>query len=430
MKVLHFNTFESAGGAASAAFRLHKSLQKEGVESIMAVKYKNSSDPSIFQIGKNIFQSPIMQKLKRNPLTYFFYGKLRMLNKFFLKNSNILLFNPDQSKISFNDIASVLKKVDVICLHWIDGFLSAELISKIQQGSNIPIVWILQDTEPLTGGCHYPLGCEGFKNKCGSCPQLNSKNPSDKSRKIWERKNKFLKPLNITFIVPSYWMKNKLKESSLFQEKPFKDILLGINMDIFKKIPIESARDVLNLPKDKKIIFFGSQDLKDERKGMHCLVKSFEKLHSRLSESHPALISSVLLLSAGRETLETEIKKYFTHKHLGLIKDTATLAKAYQSANIFACPSIEDAGPMMINESVACKTPVVAFDMGVARNILFDENRGYIAKLGDVDDFAFGLYKLLTDPTSHDWDTKDIDSGIIAKKYIDLFKELTQKKYA
>jgi len=424
MRVLHFNTYESQGGAASAAYQLHKSLQNEGVESFMAVKFKNSSDPSVFQIGKDVSQNHLIQKIKRSSFAYFVYGKLRDANKILLKRKNLLPFNPNYSDKSLGDFLSVLKDLDIILIHWTDGFLSPELISEIQNKTKIPILWMLQDTEPLTGGCHYPLGCDGFKKKCGSCPQLNSNNQNDKSRKIWERKNKFLKPLNITFLAPTFWTKDRLKESSLFKEKPFEEILLGVNEKIFKKIPAEAARQSLGLPKDKKIIFFGSQDLKDERKGMQYLIESLKKLHSKLSASHPEIISSIFLVSAGRESLESEFKKYFDHKYLGLIKSNMDLASAYQSADIFACPSIEDAGPMMINESIACGTPVVAFDMGVARNLINDAKRGYVAKLKDADDFALGLYRMLTETKAKDWQAEEVNSSIVAKKYIALFEKI------
>lgn len=40
MKVLHINTTDIEGGAARAAYRLHKALLKNGVESQMLVQKK------------------------------------------------------------------------------------------------------------------------------------------------------------------------------------------------------------------------------------------------------------------------------------------------------------------------------------------------------------------------------------------------------
>ena len=53
--------------------------------------------------------------------------------------------------------------------------------------------------------------------------------------------------------------------------------------------------------------------------------------------------------------------------------------------------SIEDSGPMMINESIMCGTPVVCFDMGVARDLVHTGRTGYRAALRDSSDLAFGI---------------------------------------
>jgi glycosyltransferase involved in cell wall biosynthesis len=86
----------------------------------------------------------------------------------------------------------------------------------------------------------------------------------------------------------------------------------------------------------------------------------------------------------------------FPQTHLGYFPEDKQLALAYQSADIFVCPSVEDAGPMMINESVMCGTPVVSFDMGVALDLVHTGETGYRAKLQDSSDLAQGMYDLLT----------------------------------
>jgi len=62
---------------------------------------------------------------------------------------------------------------------------------------------------------------------------------------------------------------------------------------------------------------------------------------------------------------------------------------------VFLCPSIEDSGPLMINESIMCGTPVVSFDMGVAPDLVHTGKTGYRATLKDSEDLARGIYKLL-----------------------------------
>src|SRR5690606_36203148 len=47
MKILHLSTTDTKGGAGIAAFRLHSSLCKEGLSSMMAVQRKFSSDDEV-----------------------------------------------------------------------------------------------------------------------------------------------------------------------------------------------------------------------------------------------------------------------------------------------------------------------------------------------------------------------------------------------
>ena len=48
MRVLHVNTSDISGGAARAAYRIHKGLQTIGVDSKMLVQSKVSDENSIY----------------------------------------------------------------------------------------------------------------------------------------------------------------------------------------------------------------------------------------------------------------------------------------------------------------------------------------------------------------------------------------------
>ena len=50
---------------------------------------------------------------------------------------------------------------------------------------------------------------------------------------------------------------------------------------------------------------------------------------------------------------------------------------------------------MIINESILCGTPVVAFNMGVAPDLVHTGRTGYRARLKDEADMAAGLRRLL-----------------------------------
>ena len=52
MKILHINTTDVEGGAARAAYRLHRALLAKGVDSQMLVQRKLSDDYTVQTVAK------------------------------------------------------------------------------------------------------------------------------------------------------------------------------------------------------------------------------------------------------------------------------------------------------------------------------------------------------------------------------------------
>jgi len=425
MRVIHFSTFDTEGGAGGAAFQLHKSFIAEGIDSLMLVKFKKSNDKTVISISSPIFNNKILQYLKRNPLTYFIFFKISSLLKKFGKNNFFLKFNSNTSSTLFHQIEKNIQGADIICLHWIDGFLSTDLLKKIYKKTNAPIVWVLQDIEPLTGGCHYTNGCQGFTQSCGNCQQLESSEENDLSRIVWQQKKADLSGLNITLISPSSWVQEKIKESSLFKHSRIENIFLSIDDNIFKTEDSIQIRKRLNLPTKCHLIFFGAQSFSDKRKGMDYLTKSIEILKDVIIEKDPTLLESIIFLSAGRENID--LNKHFKHRHLGWIDTPLAMSEIFKAADIFACPSIEDAGPVMINQAIACGTPVVAFHVGVAQDLITSSSRGRLITNYNAKEFAEGLYDIISKnkpAIKFKNDNYECRPNIITKKYLDLFKKL------
>ena len=130
---------------------------------------------------------------------------------------------------------------------------------------------------------------------------------------------------------------------------------------------------------------FGASRTTDERQGFGYLIKALKLL----SKDHLIDNNSVIIVTAGKFISREDFKNLtLPHKHIGYLNGNTELAEAYQIATMFVSPSIEDSGPMMINESIMCGTPVVSFKMGVAEDLVFNGTTGYIAELKNVEDLA------------------------------------------
>ena len=268
IRALHINTSDIQGGASRAAFRLNKALNKLKVNSKMLVQSKMGDDIHV----KSVTETKIQKGLAKIRPYY------DMLPLKLYKNRHKFPFSVARTGINICKNKYV-KEADLINLHWINaGFLSLKGIKKLNQLDK-PIVWTLHDMWPFTGGCHYSGGCIKYENKCGQCPILNSSTDKDLTRRIWEKKKKYYKKLNLTIVTCSNWLAQCAKDSSLFNDLRIEVIPNSVDMNVFKPIKKEIARDILNLPKNKYLILFGAMSAtSDKRKGFYYLNEALEKI--------------------------------------------------------------------------------------------------------------------------------------------------------
>ncbi|MEW6405260.1 MAG: glycosyltransferase, partial [Chloroflexota bacterium] len=263
--------------------------------------------------------------------------------------------------------------------------------------------------------------------------QLTPRRVEDRSRIVWQRKQKYLHHLPITFVAVTNWLVVRAKQSSLFRDNRIELIPLAIDTTVFRPFDRHVARDLLHLPQDKKIVFFGAPSLEDPRKGIKYLLEALQKL-SLLTEGTDSLLNrdEVFLLLAGCKDIGKGSLP-FPSRHVGFLNDDITLALAYQAAEIFVSPSIEDAGPMMIPESMLCGAPVVAFNTGGAPDLIETMKTGYLAAYKDSSDLANGMYALLSSSNllamrtaAREAAARRHTPSVVAKQYLDLYRLLVE----
>jgi glycosyltransferase involved in cell wall biosynthesis len=383
MRFLHFSTSDGGGGAAKAAYRLHSALRDNGHGSAIVVRDKTTGDPDVHTARIN----PLVARVNRMRRHLPFIGEERARFTFNFDRPTGLRLDATLESLSL--------KPDVVCLHWTSGLLTTVAIRRICDRFRCPVFLIVLDQEPVTGGCHYSFGCEGYKQRCGNCPLLPWSSLNDSSRRGWENKRRHLTNLPITLIAPTSWTESKVRESSLFSSHPIERIPLPIDTSVFQPGDAAAARTTLGLPHDRSIVFFGSSYLHEPRKGMVYLREALQLLVNNHKVTNAITTASPLLLIAGRDPNEVLCDLPLESRWLGHLENQRTLALAYQAANVFVCPSIEDAGPMMIPEAMLCGTPVVAFNAGGAPDLIDHGRTGFLAELKCPQSLAAGIDALL-----------------------------------
>ena len=397
-----FNTYNPKLTSGIVALDLFNQLQKKGYNAKLLV---NRYDPE-YPEGIVSMETWLMS-LKRTMLykLQWRYDKLKSNLKLSTYNTN-----PDYRFFQLHEKKQIYKteklikksdiKPDAIIILFVNKFINVKNIYELQKKTHAPILWLMYDMAPLTGGCHYAWECKGYQNLCGNCPGLFSTNPYDLSYENILFKKSYLSKTKIEILTASESQFEQAKNSSLFRKNIIHKILLSVDSNVFKPVDKESIRLKLNIPANKKILFFGSVGLTEKRKGMYYLIESLKLLKQKIDFQDTGFADKILLLIAGREIEQIADSLPFKYQYLGMLNNTSGIASTYQAADVFVCPSIEDSGPMMINQSLMCGTPVVSFEMGVAYDLVKTIETGYRAKLKDTNDMAQGIMDILSLDTS------------------------------
>lgn len=380
MKVLHLSTSDANGGAARGAYWMHKALQQVGVDSCMLVANKGTSDSSVIGssgiTGSEKIWNGVRQSWEYLPLKRY-------------KNKTSALFSPAvYAKKVLKTVADI--DPDIINLHWInEGFIKPELFRQFKK----PIVWTLRDMWSFTGGCHYTGDCTRYHNQCGQCPVLGSTQDGDLSRQVWQRKHDAWAGLDLTLVAVSRWVADCASQSSLFRSRPIEVITNVVNSQVYRPFDKQSARQILGLPQDKKLLLFGAlRATSDKRKGFKYLISALQQL-----AQDPVWRGQAEVVIFGADKPQQPIDLGFKATYLGRLNDDTTLALAYSSADVTVLPSLQDAFSKMPVESMACGTPVVSFDCTGFKDAISHQIDGYRARCFEPEDLAHGINWVLSD---------------------------------
>ncbi|HSW53828.1 MAG TPA: glycosyltransferase family 4 protein [Ignavibacteriaceae bacterium] len=419
MKVVHLSSSDLSGGAAIACKRIVDAQAINGIDSALLVQKKISSDPRVYSTTSNI-----LSKLHYNYRLILDEGYIRLLTN----QSRGRFSNPFFGK----DISNhpLIVNADVINLQWINGgFLSLNTLRKI--GSlRKPIVWTLHDMWAFTGGCHYVADCDKYLSECKQCPALRISSNRDCSSKIFIQKREIYNNLDLTILTTSRWLGREASRSGLLKNKKVVTIPTPIDSDLYKPLSKNSSREKMKLPLAKKIILFGAMNLSDERKGFKYLIEALKKINTLKEASYIELA----VFGKIDESVLTKIP--FKVNQLGRLKSETEIVAAYNSADIFAAPSLEDNLPNTIMESMSCGTPAVAFNAGGIPDMIDNNQNGILAKLKSSDELSDGLLKILFNDElrkkmseeSRKKVLKNFNSEVVVNKYKELYSNLIENR--
>lgn len=378
--ILHLTSLIGEG-AGMYTMDFHRSVLACGYESYVAVR------------GKEIIY-PDGSRHEIKPTKSFWKAKLRrwvfrQVVKYSKIDNAYSMYNLCE-RYTCHSAADVLaampKKPDVVFVHWVSDFANAKFLHELKQLTGAEIVYILVDHALYSGGCHYQIDCQGYKNGCHNCPATTSRVVQRGVEKNFAFKKKYL-PKGI--IIGGEGDKIRLSQSAIYRDFRIERMVSPIDADKFCPAKDRDAlRKQWNLPTDKKIVFFGATSLNERRKGIKELLQALPMVQTK----------DVVYVAAGKTQGLSLPENTISVGYL----DEAQLIQMYQMADVYVCASLADAGPMMVNQALLCGTPVVAFPVGVSVELVQSGHTGYLAKYGDAADLAMGIDSILS-LSQNDW---------------------------
>jgi glycosyltransferase involved in cell wall biosynthesis len=190
----------------------------------------------------------------------------------------------------------------------------------------------------------------------------------------------------------------------------------GVSVEIFHR---------MDTKKENYILFVGNLREHFDRKGMPTLLRAFSLL---------ARESDVLLIVAGMgnsrlKEMSADLGVDSRIRHVGFLAQRE-LVEWYNRASVFVLPSLFDPYGLVVNEAMACGTPVVVSDQVGAVDVVREANAGLVFRTGDPVSLYEALKRLTQDKglasqmgnNACRFVTRSLTWASVAQRYLRLFE--------
>ncbi len=364
MKVVHICTDIARGGAAQAALNLHLGLRHLGIESTVL----SLSEPEGLPYCEDYFNLKSGNRAIKEARSILLKEISRVLawkNRTKISNTHfsIDLFG---CKLSNHPL---VQEADVINLHWTAEFLSSISVAELATLDK-PLVWTLHDMRPLTGGCHFPAGCDRFMETCGKCPQLLEE-PLGYTARTLQAMSSAIAAARTVFIAPSRWMLQNVRKSFAARRSVSYHIPYGVDSDVFKPLEKPVCRSRLKIKEDVWYVLVTMHGFREFRKGVDDALAVLDRIRRDPVGGQAVARGRMRVLCCGADVKHFKPVGWRVERCEGI--EAGGMPLVYNSANVLLFTSLEDNLPNVLLEAMACGVPVISHRVGGTPDILNDE---------------------------------------------------------
>ncbi len=242
----------------------------------------------------------------------------------------------------------------------------------------VPLVITVHDCSLLTGGCVYPIDCEGWRTGCPeTCPR-----GYPAAAPLQDRRASALRAAGPLLVSPSGWLARMVR--ARFPDLPCSVVPNGV--DAAGGPPQAEARAALGIAPDARVVIFVAHG------GEQAMLKGGHRWMALWSEVKRAVPAAVGLMvggdAAGRDG---DLLRW-------PYVDRAMLDTLLAASDVFVYPTLADNHALVVLEAMAAGVPVCSFRVGGLPEQVEDGVSGALAEEGDWGGLAVSVAGLLERP--------------------------------
>jgi glycosyltransferase involved in cell wall biosynthesis len=215
---------------------------------------------------------------------------------------------------------------------------------------------------------------------------LGSSGAHDLSARVLKAKRRHWRGLRFELISPSRWLAERVRTSVLFATHPCTILPQATDTRVFRPVPMEQARTLLGLDPEALVVAFGAINFDTPRKG-------FALAQAAIASLQPAgRLERMVFCLFGNSSQRVPARiGQIPVRHLGRLEDELSVALVFSAADAALVPSLQDTGPQITAEALACGTPVIGFPVGVTADLVRHGVNGFLAPPFEAAGLAAGL---------------------------------------
>ena len=333
MKVIQVSGADIGGGAETVVRQHHCELVRQGHQSRLLVGQKTGQDENTTQI-----------RYVRGP------KGARRVARWIEHNTGLQnLYSPSFRRLEDN----FPFQPDVLHLHGLHGAENyAELSVLPRLSHRYSTVISLHDLWLTTGHCGHFLDCERWKQGCGKCPDLTLYPTVNRDATRWnyKRKRRVFAKSKVHLVVPSNWLRDQVKQSSILAHLPISVIPNPVDTETFNPGNRTDTRRNLGIPDSQKVVLLVAQTMNNAYKGIEDGVNLLNAID----------VPDLCVMLVGRSADETAALIRHQTKTFPYSDDPKQIAAYYRAADVLLMPSRGETFGLVAAEAMACGTPAVA----------------------------------------------------------------------